>query len=289
MTDQAVAVSRRIVILFTFALLCVPACAGQLPALTSDRPDQTESAETVVPGAAQFEVGWTHAEEDDEGFDLSTDAFPQTLIRYGLAENLELRLGFDGYVWQDVEEPAGESVEDDGAGDSEIGFKYKLWNEQGRRPQTAVLVGTSLPTGEDPFSSERLDPSIRLAFAHTLSDALSLGYNVAGIWETEQDETGDRDTTASIAYSAALGIALTHRAGTFVEFFGSVPTDEGKPANSFDAGLTYLITDNLQLDVLGGAGVSEAADDWFIGAGVVYRIAGTYAGPERRRPPSVSR
>jgi len=36
--------------------------------------------------------------------------------------------------------------------------------------------------------------------------------------------------------------------------------------------LTYLIADNVQIDVLGGAAISEDADDWFIGAGLVWRL-----------------
>ena len=264
-------------------LLWLSPCRAQVPELTTDRPDQTESAETVFPGGIQIEIGWTHAENDDDGLDLATDAFPQTLIRYGLLERFELRFGFDGYVWQDLDDAADGSLDDEGAGDMEVGFKYKLWDEQGCAPQTALLVGTTLPTGEAGFSSERLDPSVRLACAHTLSETFSLGYNLAGIWETNEDETGDRDTTASVAYSAVLGIALTDRAGTFLEFFGSLPTDEGKPANSIDTGLTYLVTENLQLDVLGGVGLSDDAEDWFIGAGVVYRTGGGTTTLDRRR------
>ena len=129
-----------------------------------------------------------------------------------------------------------------------------------------------MPTGEAAFSSERFDPSLRLACSHTLTETLALGYNLVGAWTSEEDAPGDRDTTASVAYSIVLGIALSEQLGTFIEFFGQTPTAEGKPANSFDTGLTYLIADNLQIDVLGGVALSEAADDWFVGAGLVWRL-----------------
>lgn len=238
-----------------------------VPELVTDRPDQTESSETVRPGFAQFEFGWTHR-EDDDGLDITSDSLPETLIRLGVTDVLELRVGFDGYIWEDTD---GVGT-DEGAGDAEIGVKWKLWEEAGRRPQTAILAGTSLPTGQDPLSSERFDPSLRLACSHTLSETLSFGYNLAGLWTTKEDSRGDRDTTASIAYSVVLGIALSEQTGTFVEFFGDAPTTSGKPANSLDAGLTHLLADNLQLDVLGGVGLSETADDWFVGAGVVWRL-----------------
>ncbi len=244
---------------------------GRVPDLVTDRPDQTESSETVPPGYVQFELGWTHA-EDDEDTDVTSDSFPETLIRLGVAENLEFRFGFSGYIWEDMDVPGGPSQDEDGAGDLEIGLKWRLWEETGLRPQTAVLAGTTVPTGDSAFSSERFDPSIRLACSHTLTETLGLGYNLEGNWATEEDAAGDRDTMASVAYTVVLGVALSEQLGTFVEFFGEVPTDEGKPANSFDGGFTYLIADNLQVDVLAGVGISEAAEDWFVGAGLVWRL-----------------
>ncbi len=256
-----------IVIVLALCLAPIAQANAQVPELITDRPDQTESSETVRPGYVQFEFGWTHR-KDDEGADVTSDSLPETLVRIGVADDLEFRFGFDGYVWKDTDVAGA----DEGAGDLEIGVKWKLWEEAGRRPQTAILAGTSLPTGETPFSSERFDPSVRLACAHTLTETLAFGYNVGSLWSTEEDATGDRDTTASVTYSAVLGIALSEQLGTFIEFFGEAPTSEGKPGNSFDAGLTYLIADNLQIDLLGGVALSEAADDWFIGAGLVWRL-----------------
>jgi hypothetical protein len=83
---------------------------------------------------------------------------------------------------------------------------------------------------------------------------------------------GDRDTTASAVYTLALGIALSDELGTFIEFFGETPTGKGKPVNFVDGGFTYALADNLQVDILGGVGISEAADDWFVGAGLVWRL-----------------
>ena len=58
-----------------------------------------------------------------------------------------------------------------------------------------------------------------------------------------------------------------------VEFYGDIPLNaSGTPANSFDTGFTYLIRDNLQFDIAGGIGLSDDADDWFVGAGVSYRF-----------------
>ncbi len=117
-----------------------------------------------------------------------------------------------------------------------------------------------------------MDPALRLSFAHTLSERLSLGYNVGIGWESGPGGDGGTTTLSSYLYTVALGIGLSDRVGAFVELFGDVPASApGGPANSFDGGFTFLVRDNLQFDVAAGAGLSDAADDWFAGVGISVR------------------
>jgi hypothetical protein len=74
-------------------------------------------------------------------------------------------------------------------------------------------------------------------------------------------------------YAANLGIGIMGNLGGFVELYGDAGLSASKmPITAFDAGLTYLLFDNFQLDVSGGLGLSDAADDWIVGAGVSYRF-----------------
>lgn len=247
------------------------------PELITDRPDQTESAEVVPPGYVQIEIGTTYGEnQDDEK--LRNFAAPETLMRIGLRRALELRLGFSGYQ---VVDPDGANS-DRGLGDLNVGFKWKLREEVGWRPQTALLFGLNLPTGAEGFSSERYDPAFRFSFAHTLSDRLSMGYNLGVAWETEEED-GHLDTNAVLQYTWTLGMDLTDRWGTFFELFGDIPIEaSGGSAHSADVGVTYLLRENLQFDAAVGAGLSSEADDWFITMGVSYLIP--LRGDRRPRP-----
>jgi hypothetical protein len=260
----------------TLLLLSQPVLSEDLPELVSDRPDQTESSVVLPPGFTQLEMGWTHTGNDDGGEDFRSDAIPETLIRYGLCDRLELRLGHSGYTWEETDYADDTpTYSDEGWGDSEIGMKYFIQDEVPEcfLPETALLVHVSMPTGQNGFSSERYDPSFRLSLAHTLSDTLSFSYNLGMFWESEEDDTGDFDTLSNYLYTVSLSKSLSDRLGLFCELFGDIPASaDGKPANSFDTGLTYLVNDNIQVDVEGGVGLSEAADDWFVGVGVVYRF-----------------
>lgn len=257
--------------LLVLGLLTLPAVGAHAQELVTDRPDQTESSVVVPAGTVQIESGWLHSEDGEASVDLEADELPGTLARIGLAERLELRLGWAGYVSQDTSGPGGAGGEVDGAADGELGAKVYLWEEKGSRPEAALLVGTSLPVGDDELTSDAFDPSFRLSLSHTLSERVGLGYNVGVAWAT-REVGGDRSRLSDYLYTVALGFALSERLGAFTELFGEVAGSSPDDArHSFDGGFTYLLGDRLQLDVAGGVGLSSAATDWFVGAGVSVR------------------
>ncbi len=260
------------VILSSTLLAVASARADQPSDLVTDRPDQTESSVVVGKGFTQLETGWTFTRDDEDGRHLDVHEVPGTLLRVGLSERVELRIGWSGFV--DAEASFGRSeVNIDGLGDGELGAKIFLGEERGRRPEMAILVGTSVPIGDDEFTSDRFDPNVRLAFAHTLSDRVSLGYNVGMSLESGPGADGATSTLSTAFYTVALGLGLTDKLGAFVELFGDIPMSaSGGPANSFDGGFTYLVKDNVQLDLAGGLGLSDAAADWFVGLGVSVRF-----------------
>ncbi len=276
--------------LWRSSLVCVLALLGSVPTgraendgrdlgpIVTDRPDQTESSETVPPGFVQFEAGWVYAEEDEDDAEVRTHTLPGSLLRVGVFERLELRLGWDGYLWEDARIPdddAGRvSTDTEGGGDASVGLKFFLWEEAGWLPETAFLASVSLPVGREGFSSERVDPAFRFSHAHTISEVMSFGWNWGAAWESElQEEGDDRNTLAVFQYTAALGIALSERVGAFVEAFGDVPlAGDAGPRHSMDGGFTWKAMDNMQLDMSAGFGLSDEADDWFVGVGLSVRL-----------------
>ena len=232
--------------------------SAQSPDLVTDRPDQTESATVVPRGLMQVETGYLFARDGGvDGYEV-----PGTLFRVGLGARTEFRIGHAGMV-------GGEGRH--GAGDSELGAKVNLVERaDGWRPELAILGGLSLPTGNDAFSSGSVDPSFLVSFAHELSPRLSLGYNVGAAWESSADQS-DRD--AFIMYSLALGVGLTDRLGTFLEFFGDrQTTDTTATSVSVDGGFTLLLTDIVQLDIYVGSGLRGRTDDVFVGTGLSFRL-----------------
>ncbi len=244
--------------------------------LITDRPDFTESTEAVPAGHVQLEVGYTFT-FDREGTDRTRDhAAPELLLRIGLVENLELRIGWDGYSWTEsqfeAESRSGRrTTREDwtrGANDLSLGFKYKLVEQDGWIPHFGVLGAITVPSGSAGFSSGDVDPELILLWAYDLTDSLAIAGNVGFALPTEN---GSRffQTSASVS----IAIAVTDRLGAYAEYFGFYPNTEGSDsAHTINGGLTYLISNDFQIDVRIGAGLNEEADDFFTGVGFARRL-----------------
>jgi hypothetical protein len=268
-------VAGALAALSTAALAAGPLAAQDTPPgeLVTDRPDRTESAAVVAPGYVQVETGVLFTRDEEGAAEVEVVEGPGTLVRIGLGGRTELRLGWDGWVRQEVSLAGGGDVTVDGAGDAELGAKVRLRDEAGRLPEAALLVGVSLPLGDEELTSDRYDPSILLSLAHTLSERLALGYNAGVAWSSAPGEAGAVETSSHIVWSAALGLGLTERLGAFAELFGEEPIDAaGSSAVSADGGFTWLVRPNLQLDLFAGAGLTDEAPDWFVGAGLSFRL-----------------
>ncbi|MCF8302443.1 MAG: transporter [Bacteroidales bacterium] len=230
------------------------------PEMVTDRPDQSESSMVLPKGFLQAETGFIH-EKTSELVDNTN--YHSTLLRYGLLDNLELRLGNE-YLRSSRELAQGDTTVQ-GLTPLTLGTKIFISEENGIIPELAFLAGVALPyIGREEFTPNHIAPSMRIAATHTISDLFSLGWNFGGEWSGENSET-------SGFYSGVLGIGVTDKIGAYVELYGFLPEDH-KPDHRFDAGLTYQVRGNLQLDLSGGLGVNEMAPDGFYSFGISYRM-----------------
>ena len=150
--ERTIIFYRRFIPVLTFSLMffTTVAQAEDIPELITDRPDHTESSDVVPPKYVQIESGITHSKVEDLGI---TEAFG-TLVRIGLVNKLELRVGIDGWIKDDIQDT-------DGFGDSELGIKYFLWDQNGWLPRSAILAGVCIPTAKNTFEGDRYNPDMQ--------------------------------------------------------------------------------------------------------------------------------
>lgn len=230
-------------------LLYGPRAFAQPAALITDRPDFTESAASVEPGHVQIEAGTTFSDTDPG--DESTVG--ELLARIGLVPGVELRVGVPSWI------RAGGL---DGFDDGFLGGKGEI--PAGAGWEAAVLAGTTVPIGDGDVAADAWQPEVVLAFARDLAEGAGLGLNVG--WGRPVE---DGDRFDEFRGSAAVGLDLGGGWGAFGETFGFV-ADEAGPA-FVDGGVTRLFGPDFQLDARVGAGLFQAAGEWFIGIGFARR------------------
>jgi hypothetical protein len=243
--------------------MAMPAAAQEtLPPISSDRPDVSEGTSTVPAGHVQVEGGVTWQEIGEE----KALTVGEILVRYGLGENLEARLGVGS--WTRIERP-GEEV--DGYEDPELSLKVRLTSPADDRPPgypaVALLLATTVPVGSEELTTDEWEPTALLAFDWELTDLLSLGANAGVAFPAE-----DGDRFDQLLASVTLGIAATDRLGVFVETYGfSEEEPDGDATQYADTGVTFTLTDDLQLDARIGFGLNDPSPERFVGVGVAAR------------------
>lgn len=233
--------------------------------LITDRPDQTESSTVVPEKTLQIETGFVLETDETNLVNQKSFTYNTTLLRYGLLENFELRLGLE-YLGEKTENKHSDSINTNlGLSPIYAGFKVKIASEEGWKPEIAFIGGMVLPfTANDYFKPEYSAANIRFSFAHTLSEKFSIGYNLGAEWDGESAAPG-------YFYSLAIGVGVSNKLGMFVESYGLLK-EKRNDEHLLDAGFTYLLFSNLQLDISAGIGINEAATDNFISFGLSYRI-----------------
>ena len=253
----------RLIIIILFLSVCNLYSQNTEP-INPDRPDQSNSPSVLPIRSLQFENGIQYESQKFEGDSkISTETIPDVLIRYGLFKNAELRVDVQ-YLHQTFKSGMSE-LELNGMSPLSIGTKIKISEEKGIRPAIGFQFDITIPkTGAQAFQTEYTAPEFRLLMQNTISKKLSVSYNLGETWD-------GFTARPSTLYTVSLGIEVNKKIGLFIEPYGFLTSGE-KPDHRFDAGLTYLIRNNLQSDISAGVGLTSVSPDFFIGAGFSFRL-----------------
>ncbi|MDE2805244.1 MAG: transporter [Gemmatimonadota bacterium] len=260
---------RTLLVLAGLSVLALPAGPAKAQSLVADRPDFTEATSTVGLGVFQLELGYTLGSDTDGGTTTRVHSYGEPLLRVGVfVERLELRVGTS--VTTEVVDASATGVATSGLEDLYVGAKIALSGQRGVLPATAILPQVTVATGSSAFSAGRTLPGINILYSWELSETLSL----AGSTQVNA-AVGDMDEDyREWAQSLSWGIATGQRSGIYAEWYAFLPTglDGGETQHYVNSGLTWLANDDLQWDFRFGMGLNAAAEDMYVGAGVVMRV-----------------
>lgn len=203
----------------------------ELPTVVPDRPGITNSTD-VMP---LYKLGWDNGfcfESMPDG--TSTVTLNSTILRYGIFENVELRLGTDFQLFNDRSPAIGVAP-------LYFGTKIKLFDGTDLLPSIGVLAELQSPhLGSKDLLPSHLAPSLYLLFQHDWENGLWLCYNVGEDW--------DGDTAEPTTFlGVAVGYGLTDNLGIYWDFHNYLHSEGNQYMT--ELGVTWLVNRRLQLDL----------------------------------------
>jgi hypothetical protein len=231
--------------------------------IVPDRPGQTNPPNVIATGIVQLETGFLRETINAGGVQTINYLCPTSLVRIGLMTNCELRMVIE---YAGTKTDSGfQSSSLRGLNPISVGAKIMMCPEKGIIPQTAMNIAFTLPyAGRREFRPSFLAPSFFLLMQNTLSEKLTLGYNLGLQWDGDQPN-------ATAVYSFSPSLTVAEGLSLFLECYGFV-IEKSVPDYRADMGCAYLVNDNLQIDFSAGVGLNTAVQESFVAFGLAWRI-----------------
>jgi hypothetical protein len=185
-----------------------------------------------------------------------------TLLRSGIFEDVELRIGFE-YVSE--AQHFGSLVEHgNGLRNLSIGTKIGLLDEDGWMPSLSLFTNAHLPFGQDDYRPHELIPGVRLQGDYDFNHKVMVTGNIGAELLVGASEL-------LTTYTTTVAVPIDDRLTAFGDIAGQF-SSEDRPAHAWDLGVMVALHDHLQLDLAGGCGLTNTAPSFFFSSGFSYRI-----------------
>lgn len=247
--------------------------------MSTDRPDMTESPYTVEAGHWQMEIGLVDYVYEHEnlgwGVDARADAFSVGTVnlKYGLCPRSDLELVIPTYNHARVRYQRGpfRLVEKaSGFGNLALRGKFNLWGNDGGRTALAVMPVLELPTASRQFGRQYWQGGIILPLAVELPAGWDMGVMTAFAVAKDDRSSGYHPEFIN---TITFGHDIWGKLAGYGEFASEVSAESGSEwVGTANTGLTYALTENVQLDGGINFGVTRSAPDYHPFLGVSFRF-----------------
>jgi hypothetical protein len=234
--------------------------------LSTDRPDQTESAYTVDAGHVQMEAdAFSGTFDRTDDFETSELVFGGVNFKVGLLNRVDLQLVIDSYVETRIEDRASHAVaRASGVGDFQTRIKINLWGNDEGRTALALMPFVKWPLPESGVRNGKTEGGLIIPFAADLGKGWGLGAI------TEFDLVSDSRGEYDVEYfnTITVGRDLVGNLGAYIEFAARVtPGSDSDWQGQVDLGFTYGLSRDVQLDAGCNFGITKSAPDFnpFVG------------------------
>lgn len=261
----------RHLFLFTFLISASLSAEAQFSeTISADRPGQAFSPNAVGNKVFQTQTGIDGGGFKDKKVDYQAQQkggfiLPTTFLRFGLSKHFEINSAWAyGFNRNTVGQT---STNDNGLALATLGARFNITEGKGKIPAVGMLLTFKLPILSPAYTIDYVAPAVLIMAGTSINDKLSVLLNF-GI-----DYSGN-DAQPNWIYVANLSYSISPKVGTFIENYGHF--NDNDFWNYWDAGISYLVNNNLQLDIYGGAGYNQNSLDYFTSIGFAWRLVSLY-------------
>ncbi len=246
-----------------------PAPAEFMRGMSTDRPDATESPITVDAGHFQIEASFFDFTRDrSDGVKNETWVAASINLKAGLLNNVDLQMVFDSHTEASATVRGHREV-DAGFSDLQTRLKINLWGNDGGKTALALMPYVKFPTGAA-LSNDRWEGGVILPFGIEIAEGVGAGLMAEADFVYDEDSGGYE---TEWLHTATVGFAVAGDLGAFLEYMGVAGCAEGfQYQATCNAGLTYGLCDNVQLDAGVRIGLNDAAEDFGLFTGFSMRF-----------------
>lgn len=236
--------------------------------IETDRNSFTLAPTAVEPGRLIAETSYSLQVLEQSDFKHS---FPELLLRYGLLERVELRLG-----WNYETGPESEVVEGDIAdffsADVEqqmlYGTKLQMTRQRGWKPSSIVIL-------------QGITPTIASASTTRLRTGVAWGWRLPNYWVVNaamrygtEVEAEDRFNIWAPSVVVRIPFGERRRWFTHLEYFSlnSSGKEDNFAAQVVDTGLHWIPTPNSEVGFLIGTGLNRDSPEMLVNVGIAFRF-----------------
>ena len=239
--------------------------------LSPDRPDVTESPYTVDAGHYQLETDFANFTYDKtDGTTTKIWEVGDFNFKAGLLNDVDVQFVYDNYLNVHTGDSSGKSTTHSGFGDFTTRLKINLWGDDGGKTAFALLPYITFPTSTDGLGNNAVEGGAIFPLAVSLPHDFDLSLETAASL-IGNDGNGGYDE--EFIASASLDHQIIGKLSAFLEFFSNFSTESHADwVGTVDAGLEYLVTKNIQLDLDCYFGVTPAAADYNPFCGITVRF-----------------
>lgn len=243
------------------------AATAEADEIETDRDSFTFATSTVGRRATVTEASYSFI---DNRRGPESHSFPELLVRHGLSDRVEARLGWNyeagGPGAVSGNEVGGEDLEVSTEGRMLYGAKFLTSEQSGWIPGSALIVQGYTPTA-GPSAISTIDVGEAVGWA------LSNGWvwNSALRFATANEEG---DAFVQWAPSTVLKIPVGRRSNVHAEYFGIVAYGKATPLNTqfVSLGGHTLLTPDFELGLRFGFGLNQSSPGFFSNCGVGWRF-----------------